>query len=121
MLPLSTHQCPTCSCHPSGCPCPPLWCWLGRLWLGRAHAPCEEHAGIHDSSTQHGHRGVLCLQLILPHPREADSEVLPLVQHCREVEVRRVCIVAGTAGGGQGHPPLSGGRLDSAEKVRYIT
>lgn len=109
MLPLPTHQCPT-----QDTPAPPAC-------LGREHAPCEEHAGIHDSSAQHGHGGVLCLQLILPEPREADSEVLPLVQHCREVEVRRARIMAGTAGGGQGHPPLSGGRLDSAEKVRYIT
>lgn len=62
----------------------------------RVHAPCKEHAGIHDGSAQHGHGGVLCLQLILPDPREADSEVLPLVQHCREVEVRRACIVAQT-------------------------
>lgn len=98
-----------------------MWCWLGWLCPGRLHAPCKEHAGIHDSSAQHSDGGVLCLQLILPDRREAHSEVLPLVEHCREVEVRRACIMVGTARGGQGHPPLSGGRLDSAEKVRYIT
>lgn len=117
MLPPSTPQCPTC------CLLPPLVMPWHPAWLclGRVHAPCEEHAGVHDSRAQNGDCGVLSLQLILPHPREAHSEVLPLVQHCREVEVRRACIMAGTAGGGQGHSPLSGGRLDSAEKVRYIT
>lgn len=55
------------------------------LW---AHAPCEEHAGVHDGSPQDGDRGVLCLQFILLDAREADGEVLPLVEHCREAEVR---------------------------------
>lgn len=97
VLPLSTHQCPTCSCPaplrmPLACPVVPVGLAVAR----RVHAPCKEHAGIHDSSAQHGHCGVLCLQVILPDPREADSEVLPLVQHCREVEVRRACIMAQT-------------------------
>lgn len=52
------------------------------------HTPCEEHAGVHDGSPQDGNCGVLCLQLILPDAREADGEVLPLVEHCREAEVR---------------------------------
>lgn len=122
MLPLSTQQCPTCSCpatpedipgsagHGDGVPV-----WGRGAWLcpGRVHAPCEEHTGVHDGSAQHGHCGVLCLQLVLPEPREADSEVLPLVEHCREVEVRRACIVAETAGGGLSegdtHLSLGGG------------
>lgn len=54
----------------------------------RAHVPCKEHAGVHDGSPQDSNGCVLCLQLILPGAGEADGEVLPLVEHCREVEVR---------------------------------
>lgn len=54
----------------------------------RAHAPCKEHTGVHDGSPQDGNCGVLRLQLILLQAREADGEVLPLVEHCGEAEVR---------------------------------
>lgn len=54
------------------------------------HAPCKEHAGVHDGGPQDSNGGVLCLQLVLPDAREADGEVLPLVEHCGEVEVRPV-------------------------------
>lgn len=92
---------------------------LPTLW---AHAPCKKHAGVHDGSPQDGDGGVLRLQLILPNAWEADGEVLPLVEHCGEAEVRWMrTLVGGAASGRQEHPPLSGGRLDSAEKVRYIT
>lgn len=79
--------------------------------MPRAHAPCEEHAGVHDGSPQDSNGRVLCLQLILPGAGEADGEVLPLVEHCGEVEVRGGLCPKGrlSTGGGTTHLSPEGG------------